>query len=209
MKRMAVMGTGLPQRVMVKHRYVQTYNLINTVGGSTSFYAIRANGMTNPTITTSGPINNHQPLYFDQYANLYDHYVVIGAKCTFTITNNPGTNAGSYMFTALLDDNTSLLSSDAPTVAEQTQGRNLITMSANENDVKKITLKYSAKKMFGGSILAKDELQGSATVDPTESSAFALVLTNTPTGAFNCWITATVEYVAIWRELREVAPSAI
>lgn len=201
------MGTGLPQRVMVKHRYVQTYNLLNNVPSSTSTFAIRANGMTNPTITLSGPVNNHRPLYFDQYKALYDHYIVIGAKCTFKVANNTGAAAGAYCFTALLDDNTALQSTDAGEVAEQTQGRHLTTMSGNENDVKAVTLRYSAKKMFGGSILAKDELQGSATVDPTETAAFALVISSAPGGTFNCFVTVEVEYIAIWRELREVEQS--
>lgn len=201
------MGTGLPAKVMVKHRYVQTYNLVNLTPSSTSTYAIRANGMTNPTITGGAPVNSHRPLYFQQYAALYDHYVVIGAKCTFKVCNNTGASAGAYCFTAMLDDNTALQSTDAGEAAEQTQGRHLISMSGNENDVKSITLRYSAKKMFGGSILAKDELQGSATVDPSETSVFALVISAAPGGSFNCFVTAEVEYIAIWRELREVEQS--
>lgn len=206
---MAIMGTGLPQRVMVKHRYVQTYNLLNNVPSSTSVFALSANGMTTPTITISGPVNNHRPMYFNQYAALYDHYVVIGSKCTFKVCNNTGAAAGAYNFTALLDDNSALLSTDAAEVAEQTQGRQLISMSGNENDVKSVTLKYSAKKMFGGSILAKDELQGSATVNPTENSVFALVISSAPGGTFNCFVTVTIEYVAIWRELREIDQSSL
>lgn len=206
MKRMAIMGTGLPQRVMVRHRYVQQINIVNSAPQGTSVFAISANGMFAPTITSGTP-NPHQPMYFDQYAALYDHFIVIGSKITFTVANNTGAAAGAYSFCALLDDNSSLLSNDALEVSEQTQGRNLITMAGNENDAKKITLKYSAKKMFGGSILSKDELQGSATANPSENSVFALVISGAPGSGFNCYVTATVEYIAIWRELREVSQS--
>lgn len=205
-KPMSIMGVGFPQKVMVKHRYTQQYNMVNTVSGSTSLYAISANGMFAPTITIGVP-NSHQPLYFDQYANIYDHYVVIASKCTFKIANNTGAAAGAYTVCALLDDNSALLSTDAPGVAEQTQGRRLLLFSGNENDSKRITVKFSAKRTYGGSILSNNEIQGSATTNPSETSTFALVITNPGGGAHNCLVTAEVEYIAIWKELREIAQS--
>lgn len=201
-KRMAVMGTGLPAKVMVKHRYVDTIGLSGTTGAPSAYF-FSANGMYDPDITGTG----HQPLYFDQYAALYNHYTVIGSKVTFRCA--PAANSYSTMrVVGTIDDDASNVSNNVDAISEQTQGTNIHIFPANSTDtVRYVRLKWSAKKIFGGSILGNDKLRGTPTSNPAEQSYYCLVLqpaigTN---GAIN--VVVEIEYIAIWDELKGVAQS--
>lgn len=205
-KRFAKVGYGIPTKIMVKHRYTQAVPVTINTAGATIPLAWSASGMFAPTITPGTP-NPHQPLYFDQYAALYDHYVVIGSRCKFTVCSSPASAIGAFTACAILDANSALLSADAIQLAEQTDSTRLVVFSGQEADVKTLTLKYSAKKTYGGSILANNELKGSATVNPTEDQVFALVLTAGPSSGVQVLVNIEIEYIAIWTELKEVSQS--
>lgn len=211
------MGTGLPQKVLVKHRYVESFAVITEAIGTSARVAYVADGMTNPRLTVGGlgtvfsfnPTAAHQPLYFDQYNNLYDHYTILGSKITFKIRNRSGALSNAFSFCAHRDDNTTAIATTAQRAAEQTQGRSIVAMSGNQNESKNITLKYSAKKTFGGSILANEALQGNDAGNPNEGQYFVVTFTPIPEATLNIYVDVEIEYVAIWRELREVAQSEI
>lgn len=197
------MGTGLPQKVMVKHKYCETFNTSLSVGQLTSF-GWKANGMFAPSGLTGG----HQPMYFDQYALLYNHYTVIGSKCTFTVSHiSEADNPHTFRICAFLDDNSSLSAASMDAIAEATQARRPkhVVAEAGAPVVTKST--FSAKRVFGGSILAKDSLSGTGTSNPTELSYHVLAVEATPTLTAHFVCTVEIEYVAIWTELKEVAQS--
>lgn len=196
------MGTGLPAKVMVKHRYVDTIVLSATTGAPSAYFW-SANGMYDPDITGTG----HQPLYFDQYSALYNHYTVIGAKVTFRVVSA----ASSYSpmrVVAVVDDDASNPSNQVDAIAEQTQGTNVRIFPSNSTDIVHVlTLKWSAKKVFGGSILGNDKLQGSPSANPEEQSYFCLTLQPSPATNGAVSVNITIEYIAIWDELKQVGQS--
>ncbi|QBX89303.1 capsid protein [Apis mellifera virus-12] len=204
-KKFAVMGTGLPQRVMVKHKYVTKYNTTISESAITSV-VIRANSLFDPEYALGG----HQPMYFDQYAELYNHYTVIGSRITFTVVNTDAQEAQyAYFVVAYRDDNATLPpGTTMEGIAEQTQGRRIVSVPGGANNVYKTSLSFSAKKTFGGSVLGNPELRGSATANPNEDQYFILALrAAAPTTGGNVVISIHVEYVAIWNELKDVAQS--
>lgn len=203
-KRMAIMGTGLPQKVMVKHRYANTLLQLSTPGQFQGF-AVSANGMYIPDVGAAG---QHQPMYFDQYAALYNHYTVIGSKITFKVTNYDDGATHAYRMCSFVDDNNTLSATNIDAIAESTQGRTVKLIPAGDQGASYTqTLKWSAKRTFGGSTLANDSLKGTASSNPTEQSYFVLCLQALPSQLYNVVIHYEVEYVAIWRELKEVAQS--
>lgn len=205
LKPMAIMGTGLPQKVMVKHKYVQSVN--EAVGaGALQSYAFRANGMYQPTVSTLA--GSHQPMYFDQYSALYNHYCVIGAKVTFKITHiTAPTSNSAFRICAFLDDDPVLSATNIDAVAEATQGRSITIIPPNTTYQITKTLNFSAKKIFGGSVLGNKALTGTIIANPTEQSYFIFVVQNPPGQDSDICVTAEIEYVAIWTELKEVAQS--
>lgn len=198
---MAVMGTGLPQKVLVKHKYVETFTL--TATGVPSSYVFRANSMFDPNLTGVG----HQPMYFDQYAALYNHYTVIGSKITFQFTSADNVYP-PFQVACVLDDDGAQPTPLADAVAEQTLGSKVILMPSDSTDtVRHLTLKFSAKKNFGGSVVNNAGLRGNATTNPTEQMFYFFSIT--PRSGDNAEVrcTASIEYIAVWAELKEQSQS--
>lgn len=197
------MGTGLPQKVMVKHKYVQSFTEAIAANVLAS-YAFKANGMFSPTAISGA----HQPMYFDQYSALYEHFCVVGAKITFKVAHVTAPTADSaFRMTAFVDSNNALLATNIDAIAEGTTGRSITVVPASATTQVIKTLKFSAKKTFGGSVLGNKALTGTSLADPTELSYFVLAIQAYPGQTTDVAITAEIEYVAIWTELKEVAQS--
>lgn len=204
---MSIMGTGLPQKVMVKHRYVQSITFQSTAGSFNTF-AWYANGMFSPAVGGPTAAGAHQPMYFDQYSALYDHYCVIGAKVTFKVAClEANDNESAFRMCAFVDDNNTLTATNIDAVCEATTGRTMTLIPADSTDQKVKTLKFSAKRTFGKSVLGNASLSGTPLANPTELSYFILALQASPALSYSALITAEIEYIAIWTELKEVAQS--
>lgn len=85
---------GFPTKIITILRYVDIYNITSTTGGITSL-VFRMNGCFDPDVTNLG----HQPMYFDNYAALYDNYRVRGSRITARISGaNLATTQGPWAF---------------------------------------------------------------------------------------------------------------
>lgn len=76
---------GNPRCKLVKLRYAETIAINAPIGGVGS-YVFRANDLYDPNYTGTG----HQPLGFDQLMQYYNHFTVIGSKCTVMFTPSSG-----------------------------------------------------------------------------------------------------------------------
>lgn len=194
-------GLGFPKKMMMTHKYQETISLSIPLGVVMQKYFISANSMYDPNATSTG----HQPLYFDQMTALYDHYVVVGSKITVTFPPaiDSNLNIGIYV-----DDDASNSLTSSDTVAEQSLAvRRLMTPTAVRPVT--ITKKWSAKKYFGGSILANTDLQGTVSANPVEQSFFMIYAQSqvSPSATYSYNPIVSVEYIVIWKELKEVAGS--
>lgn len=194
-------GLGFPRRMVMTHKYNTLVSLNTGALGVTGFQQFRCNGMFDPDFTLSG----HQPLYFDQMSVVYNHYTVIGSKITIRATKTDASNQIPTTVGVYIDDDGTVVSTNLNTLIEQSQSR--YKFVTQERDAI-FTMKWSAKKQFGGSILGNDNLQGTTTSDPNEQSFFTVfanseqLVTST---SIQLW--ADIEYIAVWSELRPVAGS--
>lgn len=194
-------GIGFPKKMLMSHKYQETISLSIPLGVVMQKYFISCNSMYDPNATTTG----HQPLYFDQMTALYDHYVVIGSKISVTFPPPTDTNLNIGIY---IDDDASNSLTSSDTVAEQTQAiRRLI--SPNATFPITISKKWSARKYFGGSILANTDLQGTVSANPVEQSFYMIYAQSQagPTAGYTYNPVVSVEYIAIWKELKEVSGS--
>lgn len=200
-KSMVRLGLGLPKKVCVTHRYSTAVTLTSTAG-VIGVQRFSCNGMFDPDITNVG----HQPLYFDQFTALYDHYTVIGSKITVKVA--PTASGDEPCQIALfLNDDTTLTPTDVNGVGEQSSGK-IKLIAPNSNNVMTLTKKWSAKKTFGGSILGNDNLQGTSAANPTEQTYYDIVLQSVTGGVTTaCVLQCFIEYIAIWDELKDIAQS--
>jgi len=201
-RRMVSIGRGFPKKMLTTHVYEDTVKL-SWAAGVPTFYTESANGLFDPDPT----VVTHQPFYFDQLAALYDHYVVIGSRIDMQVVPGTATTV-PFQFCGFLNDDTTVTPTNPTWVGELPQGFCQVIGSGASTGMRRFTLKWSAKKVFGGSILANTELQGTPTTNPTEQSFFTFgVKPVDQTTAIDVFVQVRISYVAIWKELKEVAQS--
>lgn len=196
---MVTLGQGFPKKIMMTHKY-HSYIQVASVAGSTWVQNFSANGMYDPDITGTG----HQPMYYDQASAVWAHWTVVGSKITVKFTNAIAANSMSACHLYLNDDATVTPANVA--LGEQSSSKNvIIPFGSTDNHVK--SLSYSAKKTFGGAILSNNSLLGTATSDPTESVVFSICGLCPNVGSATVNLDISIEYIAIWTELRDLAAS--
>jgi len=194
-------GLGFPKRMVMTHKYCEQVTLNTGVGGVTQYYNFNCNSLYDPNSTGTG----HQPLYFDQVASIYDHYVVIGAKMVVRWMKTDGTASAPTTVGCYINDDTTVTPSFSAGM-EQSQGRHRVLTAASPKTT--FAMKWSCKKAFGGSILANTELQGTSAANPTEQQYFTIVLQDPEFAAVTATVfTVVIEYDAIFEELKNLDSS--
>lgn len=158
---------GFPPSIITKYRYCDTLSFAPSAGATfTNVYA--ANGTFDPDITSTG----HQPMYRDQYATIYDQYVVIGAKITVGFVN---TSTTIPCVVGINGDDDSSGSSTLSTRMEQNNSFwKTLGCLGSGSDTQIVTCTFEPLRDLG--IAAKDD-GSSATqngVNPTELYCFQL-----------------------------------
>lgn len=191
---------GFPKELRMKHRYCSTGTLSFT-SGLLNTYQFRCNGMFDPDHTGTG----HQPLYFDQLTAIYDHFIVRNSKITLRAAC-PTTNAVPVSVGIFINDDTTVTPSTLQNCAEISSSV-YKTLNTTCSEVV-LSKKWSCVEAFGPASLNDPELQGSASADPTEQQLFTIfggACDSTTTSRIDFIV--TVEYDAIWTELKDIASS--
>lgn len=195
-------GLGFPKKIVMTHKYCETVD-ITSVLGVMQKYQWRVNGMYDPNTTGTG----HQPFYFDQMAAIYNHYTVIGSKIVIEVAPESNTSGGYYAGLYIDDDSNTTNIDSITTLAEQTSGK-FITHAPDGDKTHKLVAKWSAKKVFGGSVMANSNLGSSVTTDPIEQQHFTLGIQGFSTsGNTSIKAMVTIHYIAVWDELKQIGPS--
>jgi len=199
---MVNLGKGFPKKLMFTHKVNYDVTLTST-SGALGNYKFWCNGMYQPNYTGGG---TKQPFAFDQLAVLYDHYCVIGSKIKVTVVPATSTTA-PCAYGINVNDDIYVTATDYASLAEQTQSK-VNYFAPGNSDAKSITANWSAKKFFGGSILANTQLQGDVTQNPTEASFFVIYLQSLDGATTSTvYLLVEIEYIAIWKELKDLASS--
>lgn len=191
-------------KLRVVTRYVENQITINPgAAGIMDEFVFSANGLYDPNITGVG----HQPIGFDQYMTMFDHYTVIGAKiiCTFVNTDTATSQqVGIYV-------------KDAPST--ETDIRKYIenglckykTISPTTYGNNQCTIVYplSIPKFFTKKkIIGESDYKGSVAANPTEQAyfhCFAAPIQSTDPTAVQLFV--LIEYIAILTEPKTLALS--
>lgn len=194
------LGQGFPRKMIMTHKYEETVSITSTTGAPAR-YKFNCNGMYDPNYSGTG----HKPMCFDQMAALYNHYTVIGSKIRCTVVN--ATSAGVLGEVALMyNDDTATSTADISSVAEQVRGKGRL-IPAGSTVPFFLSNKYSAKKIFGGTVMSNTSLIGTATTNPTETSFWDIVYQAYGTGTNNVVVKVDISYIAIWSEPKDLGPS--
>ena len=197
---------GFPKSKLVKLRYCEfvTLNAPNT--GLAVSHIFVANSMYDPNNSGVG----HQPSNFDRWANIYDHFTVVGSK--ISIQHCPTTTGNivpSIVGVALTDSGTETSGKTAEQLLEKKLTRSKYrSVGANSNDhgLRKLTHTFSAKKFFGkarGGIVNDGLYRGKmgnfgTGSNPTELAYYELfaVSTNNTEDPDGLRLLVTIDYIA-------------
>lgn len=189
---------GFPKMLKFKHKYVQQVSLT----GSTSSQLFSCNSLYDPDATGAG----HQPMYFDQLSALYDHYTVIGSRIIYRIVPAGTSVQHPYRVIVWINDDTTTTGSSTDIAENKFAKTRICTGGINPSQIV-LTNRWSAKKFFGPP-LANDELKGTPSSNPTEQSYYQInVRSLDGVNSVDLYAHVEIEYIAIWRELKELAGS--
>lgn len=191
-------GLGFPKRAITKLKYSDTLVLTSNTG-TISHYKFGLNTLYDPNTTGTG----HQPMMFDQMMQVYNHFTVIASKITVRFIPYEANTIPTGICLSQDDDNT-ITPTSWSSFQEQSKAKTLI-LGSDGGSGKTLTMGWSAKKTYGGSVLANNLLRGNVAADPTEKS-FALISLVAADNVSTVSVAAQVyiEYVAVFSELRDV-----
>lgn len=190
-------GFGFPRKAKIVHRYSDTYSMSST-SGAVVRYRYSCNGLYDPDKNIGG----HQPLYFDQMTNLYNHYTVIGSKMTIKFVPVVGNTVPVNVSIIQDDDQTTLLNSMSEVREQSTSISTLIPVSGAAT-AKEMTVKWSGRATFGDSS-KNSNMRGSASANPLENTEWNVFLQAADRGStVTLYAQIDIEYITIWDELKE------
>jgi len=194
------LGLGFPKKMTMTHKYTQTVLMTSTAGVMQQLHW-SCNGMFAPFASGTG----HQPLYFDQMGALYNHYTVIGSRCSFKLVPSSALQVAIVVGAYVNDDTTAQTAIN--TIGEQSTGTRIM-IGADSNRNYTIRKKWSAKKYFGGSVLGNNDLEGTTVGNPNEQSYFNISMqaADASTTA-SIFVDVEISYIAVWAELKDIAGS--
>lgn len=180
MLRRSLILSGFPNKKVVRLRYV-TQRVLDAGGtNGIATCVIRANDLYDPEQSVQGTSTaGHQPMGFDQWIALYDHFTVVGAKITAKFINNTTAHVVPGMCGIMLTDMPRIGPTLTISTLEQLMENRMHTgvstvglVLGNTNSTTTKTMKFSARKFFGKRVLGEDIYRGSDVGSPTEQACF-------------------------------------
>lgn len=151
---------GFPGSLTTVIRYNDTYN-ISTVGSAVSGQVMRMNSVFDPDYTGIG----HQALYFDQFAAVYDQYVVLASRVD--VKFSPLSITGGPYVIGITSGNQVGFSSTQYTLSEQSKSSSTALGSVAGTSVARLSQTYDPLTCLGVSA-DDDTVQSSTSNNPTK-----------------------------------------
>lgn len=204
-------NTGFPKQMFMRHKFMQNFTLNNSGGtlAAGGTFQISCNGMFDPD--NSGA-TTHQPMYYDQIQPLYRKYVVLASTCTATFYPVTSTTANTILVGGYIEDDATITPTTAVGCAEQPSAQFRFILGVPSATVvgdqfqqtNQITLRFDAKKAFGGDVIDNSQLYADNAANPTEQQFFTFFAqdgqaTTALISVVN--VNVIVEYSAMWFEL--------
>lgn len=162
--------TPFPKTRMVKLRYVKQITM-DAGTGSTTSYGFRSNDLYDPDYS-SGTTPPDQPYYFDQLMAMYQKFTVVGSK--ITVMPFGATTSGHYYVVGLYRDTDTTARPATLIECMEAPGTVWTGVGNAEQNPRKISLTYSAKKTHRGKPLSNPDLAGSASASPVNSDFYRI-----------------------------------
>lgn len=185
---------------VVKMRYCETISMAAGTIDVMNNYLFTLSSPYDPNYTGTG----HQPLGFDQWGELYNHYMVLGAKATCIATLD-GSQPTSMYVAAYKLPTTSTSYTTVSTVSEA-PGCQYRRITGSKSSARMV-IKYSKKKTFRNS--KNTDLTSTFGSNPAENMYLILRSCNLLPGAAQNGVTwqVQIDFIVLLTEPKELATS--
>lgn len=163
-KKYAIMRTPYKNIMTTKLRYSQSLQLVGGGPGAPSGWSFNATGLYDPDYTGVG----HQPRGFDQLMTMYDHFVVIQARCTVWFASPTAGTINNMCALSLADNGSTITSSNS--IMEY--GNRVVKPLPHTGEPIKLTYVYTPRFLGRKNPMSDPELKGSTTANPAEGAFF-------------------------------------
>jgi len=199
-------GLGYPAKTRVKLRYQDLIGLTSTTG-ALSYYVFGCNCAYDPNITGTG----HQPMYFDQYMAVYDHYKVLGSKIQIRAIPAPAgtTTPNAFRSTVVVNDDATLTGvTDFGQLIEWGMLDKFLVLGGAEAQLgqKMMYATWSCKKFFKDKYQS-DQLSGDVSNNPVETSCYIICQQPINSDTITVNYQVTIDFIVDFYELKDIAQS--
>lgn len=211
-------GTSIPRgvfplTVMKKLRYCEDVS-INAGIAARDYHAFHCNNLYDPSYSGVG----HQPRGFDQMAQFYEHYTVVGAKITVKrivdLAVDTATQPAMFWLTMSTSANPLSVEANDFSIFESGMIRNYKYIRGGSDGslaLPSVTSTFSAKKFFGAkSLVGVTPYRAPVTGAPDELAFFSLYVQTPYNGtveppAYRFHV--TIDYLAVFTEPKQIGSS--
>lgn len=202
---------GFPKSKRVRMRYATTFLLNPTTDGVPVHKVLCANGMFDPEHALGG----HQPMGFDQWMTVYDHFTVTDSVVQVKPLYTSPTSVQPGVFGVTLDDDHNLPYGSLTDMIESgmTSRRTKVyglTEAVGTGSDPLVYKAFRAKKFFGiKAVVGEDELKGSQASNPSEGAFFHVWACSPGAGSDPSAMVfqAVIDYVAVLTEPKALPSS--
>lgn len=183
-------------------RYTDHLELTSTAGVLTST-VYRANSVFDPFQPTGG----HQPMGYDEWALLYNHYIVLGSKVSVQFLQD-GSPTGAVAVGVYLDDTSSSGYTSADEYIEAKKGSYCLIPFGDRRN-RTCTSRFSAKKFFKVKDLQDNMTRLGAPVgtNPDEEAMYHIWMQCYNSTTDTLQVQITIDYIVEFSEPKSLAQS--
>lgn len=195
--------SGMPLQRRARLRYVDTVEL-NGLNGNLGVTLFRANSCFDPDFSLGG----HQPLGYDEWSNLFNHYCVIGSKISCSISPASVEPEGSYITGVYLSDASTVPYATFRGFIEAKKGT--WRRSTNQNHVMRTKSHYGAKKFFSITDVKDNtkRIGAQVTANPTDDAFFIVwIQAAAEAGSIETLVTIVMDFIVDFSEPKDLTTS--
>lgn len=191
---LSLSGGPLRRRVRTIHQYSTFISLDQQAGMATHYFS--ANGMYDPDITGTG----HQPMGFDEMAEMYDHYVVIASQ--ITVRGRPK----DIIATLRITDAASAPADSTDLLEHRTTHDKLL---GYDDKIVRLSKRVCPQKFLGSRKQMMDDIyKGTASANPAEQCYYEVGAVSAYGASLEAsYFRIDITYVAIWIEPKKLVGS--
>lgn len=194
--------SGMPAIKVTSLRYVEDLERVSTAG-TLNNYMFSANNIFDPNVTGTG----HQPMGHDQWAILFNHYIVLGSKITIKViptaaTTSPA-NVGIYLTDTVVPPYT--------TASEFVEARRGVVKSLVPGTTRTTYLSntFSCKKFFNIKDVKDNALRLGAVMNnsPTDQAVFDFWYQTVDGATATVYFQVIIDYIVMFSEPKDLVQS--